>query len=432
VHHASSRPHDVFLSYSSKDKNWADAACAVLERHHIRCWIAPRDIIPGDEWGAAIVKGIKGSRIMVLIFSGHANASGQVRREVERAISQGMTVLPVRVEDVRPEGAMEYALGNTHWLDAFAPPIERQLELLARSVKTLLGNGAGRVASAPPTQPAEEAEDPAATPAAGRSRALWPIAIAALVIGLATLVVLLITNQAMNGQPKTTISANSPRQVVSDSGRAVSGRERVGSAKNATRAVDSSPAAPKTPTALSAQIPPAGPARLARMSSQDPWAVDHDELICGGQGNGIIVFGDEGWTDYDFTFEANASANRDGQIKIGFRVIKMNKGYILGLGPYGNVQNLFLWSYSGPGSDVWSRVGQIQPNEWYRIEISMRGPRIVIKIDDHLLVDLTDDFSERGNVALHSLNGTGRFRNIKVTAPDGTVLWEGLPDLPKQ
>ncbi len=45
----SSRTHDVFLSYSSQDKTWADSACAVLERHRVRCWIAPRDITPGDE-----------------------------------------------------------------------------------------------------------------------------------------------------------------------------------------------------------------------------------------------------------------------------------------------------------------------------------------------------------------------------------------------
>ena len=77
---------------------------------------------------------------MVLIFSGHANASGHVHREVERAISRGMVVLPIRIEDVRPEGAMDYALGNTHWLDAFTPPAERHLEMIARSVKTLLGH----------------------------------------------------------------------------------------------------------------------------------------------------------------------------------------------------------------------------------------------------------------------------------------------------
>ncbi len=48
-----------------------------------------------------------------------------------------MTVLPVRAEDVQPEGAMEFALGNSHWLDAFSPPVERRLEFLARSVWTL-------------------------------------------------------------------------------------------------------------------------------------------------------------------------------------------------------------------------------------------------------------------------------------------------------
>lgn len=135
-----SHPHDVFLSHSSRDKKWADAACAVLERHRIRCWIAPRDITPGDEWGASIIKGINGSRMMVLIFSANANASSQVRREVDRAISQGMTVMPIRIENVRPEGAMEFALSNTHWLDAFTPSAGRHLEMVARSVKTLLGH----------------------------------------------------------------------------------------------------------------------------------------------------------------------------------------------------------------------------------------------------------------------------------------------------
>ena len=61
--------------------------------------------------------------------------SAQVRREVERAISKGMIVLPFRVEDVKPAGAMEFALSNTHWLDGFTPPVERQMELLAKSVE---------------------------------------------------------------------------------------------------------------------------------------------------------------------------------------------------------------------------------------------------------------------------------------------------------
>src|SRR3954447_3142520 len=100
--------HEAFISHSTKDKTWADAACAVLEGHKIRCWIAPRDITPGTEWGAAINDGIDACKIMVLIFSTNANDSAQVRREVELAISKGMPVIPCRVEDVLPLGAMKY------------------------------------------------------------------------------------------------------------------------------------------------------------------------------------------------------------------------------------------------------------------------------------------------------------------------------------
>jgi TIR domain len=99
-----------------------------------------RDISPGTEWGAAIISGMDASKLMVLIFSNHANESPQVRREVERAISKGLIVRPFRVEDVKPAGAMEFALSNTHWLDGFTPSLERRIGKLAKSVKNLVGN----------------------------------------------------------------------------------------------------------------------------------------------------------------------------------------------------------------------------------------------------------------------------------------------------
>ncbi|MFL6797219.1 MAG: toll/interleukin-1 receptor domain-containing protein [Xanthobacteraceae bacterium] len=48
-------PFDVFISYSQIDKVTADAACATLEAGGIRCWIAPRDIVPGVPWAGAII-----------------------------------------------------------------------------------------------------------------------------------------------------------------------------------------------------------------------------------------------------------------------------------------------------------------------------------------------------------------------------------------
>jgi uncharacterized protein (TIGR03067 family) len=134
--------YDVFISYSSKDKPTADAACALLESRRIRCWIAPRDVLPGVEYGEAIVNAIAACRLMVLIFSTHANDSPQVRREVERALSKGKPILPFRTENVLPSRALEYCLSNTHWLDAFTSPLEEHLSRMAEAVQRLLGDSA--------------------------------------------------------------------------------------------------------------------------------------------------------------------------------------------------------------------------------------------------------------------------------------------------
>jgi hypothetical protein len=129
---------DIFISYSSKDKPTADAACAVLEANGIRCWIAPRDVVPGGEYGAAIVDAIERCCAMVLIFSSNANESAQIRREIERAVKKGVTIIPVRIEDVEPTQSMAYFLGAIHWLDALTPPLERHLQHLAETIKAML------------------------------------------------------------------------------------------------------------------------------------------------------------------------------------------------------------------------------------------------------------------------------------------------------
>jgi hypothetical protein len=120
--------HDVFISYPHQNKTVADAACAKLEAAGIRCWIAPRDIAPSAEWAASIVEGIDLCRVMVLIFSAHANDSRQIHREVQHAFDSEKTVVPFRLEDVLPLGMMRYYMGSVHWLDALTPPLDQHLE----------------------------------------------------------------------------------------------------------------------------------------------------------------------------------------------------------------------------------------------------------------------------------------------------------------
>jgi hypothetical protein len=160
---------DIFISYSSKDKPAADAACAVLEASGIRCWIAPRDVTPGGEYGATIVEAIERAKAMVLIFSSSANQSAQIRREIERAVKKGVTIIPIRIEEVEPTQSMEYFLGAIHWLDALTPPLERHLQHLAETIKAMLAAKAALAGETAEPKPASASASPplrAAAPAA--------------------------------------------------------------------------------------------------------------------------------------------------------------------------------------------------------------------------------------------------------------------------
>jgi TIR domain len=132
--------HDVFICYSARDKTVATAICAVLEAEGVRCWMAPRDIVPGADWGESIIDAINDARAMVLVFSSNANdAQQQIKREVERAVNKSMPVIPFRIENVMPTKSLEYFLSTPHWLDAFTPPLDDHVRQLADSIKRLLG-----------------------------------------------------------------------------------------------------------------------------------------------------------------------------------------------------------------------------------------------------------------------------------------------------
>lgn len=132
--------HDVFISYAHVDKPVADGACANLESRNIRCWMAPRDVPPGMDFPAAIIKGIEESRIMVLIFSSHSNVSPHVLREITSAVNKGIIIVPFRIEDITPSKSMEYLISVPHWLDAITPPMEKHFEQLSITIEKILSD----------------------------------------------------------------------------------------------------------------------------------------------------------------------------------------------------------------------------------------------------------------------------------------------------
>ena len=135
----------VFISHSFRDQQAAQTVCRYLEDHGIHCWIAPRNITPGQNFGAAIIEAINRTDLVLVIFSSRLDESHHAVREIERAVSKGLNILPVLIEDVSPTGSYEYLLCNLHWLNASRPPLESHLGAILDTVQLFLGqNAAGR------------------------------------------------------------------------------------------------------------------------------------------------------------------------------------------------------------------------------------------------------------------------------------------------
>jgi hypothetical protein len=185
--------------------------------------------------------------------------------------------------------------------------------------------------------------------------------------------------------------------------------------------------------------PPAGPKKgLYPLPAgftkpvRGPWEVKGGELVQPmGTWGSQIAFGDPAWTDYDFTVEAM----RTSEHVEPFGLIVRAPGYF-------NTSCVFVLGgflgdrhYVGPAENTVikelavKRPGRIDRGKWYTARVEVRGPRVRCYLNGEKLFDLEHRAAAAGCVGLHTWYSPYRFRNIKVTRPDGTVLFDGLPDL---
>lgn len=113
-------PRPVFLSYASANRKRALDVCRAVEGRGIDCWIASRDVAPGENYQDAIVKALRAAPAMVLIFSRAANSSEEIKKELSLASRFNIPVIALRIEDVEPSDAFAYELSTRQWIDAFA------------------------------------------------------------------------------------------------------------------------------------------------------------------------------------------------------------------------------------------------------------------------------------------------------------------------
>jgi TPR repeat protein len=179
----------VFISFASRDRSFAMTICDALERRGISCWIAIRDIGPGENFQSAIFHAIRSAKVMVLVFSGNSQNSDEVKKEIVLAGQSKLTVIPARVEDVTPEGAFAYELATRQWVDLF-DNWERSIPRLVEHIVKVTGQqptpvvvpvheppGPGPAAVAPAAQPVvSPPPEPATEPLHGKSAAETAVA----------------------------------------------------------------------------------------------------------------------------------------------------------------------------------------------------------------------------------------------------------------
>lgn len=143
---------DLFISHSSKDSKIAMEICRRLETEGITCFIAPRDMMPGN-WPQQLTRAITSSKAFLLVLSKHANKSGVVRNEVISAGNRDKPMFVFAIQNVEPAPGIELCLASAHRISAHEEPLGIALEPAVAYLRNVLGFGATAAQNPIPTIP---------------------------------------------------------------------------------------------------------------------------------------------------------------------------------------------------------------------------------------------------------------------------------------
>jgi serine/threonine protein kinase len=162
-----------------------------------------------------------------------------------------------------------------------------------------------------------------------------------------------------------------------------------------------------------------------------PWRVQGDELVQTDPKPGFshLLFGDSEWDDYDFSVDTMCVGG-EVRIQLALFVRSTTNFYLFGLFRYS-----CQLEFQSPFKKLATYNVGLVNGIWYTVRVRVRGNLIQCFLKDGdkelLLFNFEDDGSHpKGRVGLRTSYAAFRFKNIRVTAPDGKVLWEGVPDLP--
>ena len=138
----------MFVSFATEDRQAAESAVQALEANGHKCWVAWRDIPESVPYAAAIVQGIRGARVLLILLTPDSRCSPHVLREVECAVAANRPILSVQMAGCLPGEALAYYLGPTQWLrndrtELDVGPLVAAVGKLAKDARSATKVGAG-------------------------------------------------------------------------------------------------------------------------------------------------------------------------------------------------------------------------------------------------------------------------------------------------
>jgi uncharacterized protein YjbI with pentapeptide repeats len=106
--------YSCFLSYSSRDGEFAERLHGDLRNRHVRCWFAPEDLRIGDRFRPKIDEAIRVYDKLLLVLSEESVRSPWVETEVESAFEKErrqdrVVLFPIRLDDAVMETNQAWA-----------------------------------------------------------------------------------------------------------------------------------------------------------------------------------------------------------------------------------------------------------------------------------------------------------------------------------
>ena len=93
---ANNPKHYSFISYSSKNRDWAESVRMIFDVDGISCWMAPYDIPVGSNYLEVIDGALENCSCFVLLLTADSQNSQYVAREAERALAYNKPIIPLK------------------------------------------------------------------------------------------------------------------------------------------------------------------------------------------------------------------------------------------------------------------------------------------------------------------------------------------------